>query len=198
MEFESLFAGLVQGAFDAGPGLLKLAALSPAQLLAQGFDRVGEPLEFHLYEKPAVLTRKGRELGVLLKVYFDAERRLGPGVELGKGLRLTSLLACYLRLRGLEQPNQGALAFYFVDDERREGAVIIEGSTVVRFSQRDRRAGYRVATLERNFPEAGPCQDLATSMVKRTLHPLALESVPSRRTGNPAFDRLRRAWPPPL
>lgn len=46
MEFESLFAGLVQGAFDAGPRLLKLAALSPTQLLAQGFDRVGDPWSF--------------------------------------------------------------------------------------------------------------------------------------------------------
>lgn len=189
--FESLFAGLLQGGFDADPGLLKLAALNPTQLLARGFDRVGEPLAFHLYEKPAVLTHKGRELSVLLKVYFDAGHRLGPGLELGKGLRLTSLLACYLRLRGLEQASQGALEFYFVDDERREGAVIIEGSTVVRFSQWDRRAGYRVTTLERDFPEAGPYQDLATSMVKRTLHPLTLESVPSRCTGNSAFDRLR-------
>lgn len=198
MAVDSLFVSLVQGAFDADPGFLRFAGLSPTQLLAQGFDRVGEPQDFHFYEKPDVVTCKGRELGVVLKVYFDGGRSLGPGLGLGKGQRLASLLACYQRLRGLEQLSQGAVAFYFVDEERREGAVIIEGSTVIRFSQWDRRSGYRVTSLEGPFPEAGAYQDLATFMVKRTLQPLALESVSSRRTGNPAFDRLLRAWTPAL
>lgn len=191
--FEALFAYCARDAFNPAPACLALEGLAPAQLLAQGYDRVGDALEFHLYEKPGVALHNGRERGVRLKFYFDAGHYLGPGLELGKGLRLTSLLACYRRLKGREGVAQGDVQVYFFDQQRKEGALIIEGSIVIRFAQHDRRAGYQVGTLERDTPQAGADQPLATFMVKRSMRPLALESVSARRTGNRAFERLRCA-----
>ncbi|RZI57262.1 MAG: hypothetical protein EOP14_05125 [Pseudomonas sp.] len=74
------------------------------------------------------------------------------------------------------------MTFYFFHDNK-DGAIIFDDSLAVRFSHRNRRDGYQVVTLERDYDEIGALKKIATDAIKLTMdfHELELTSSSLRR-----------------
>lgn len=175
--------------------LFGLESFSAAELAAKGYERVGEPQEFHQYEKICTTRYHQRTLEVLFKCYFLDRQRVGSGFSLAPGARLTSVLKYRKRLAAQQNLPPSQLAFHFSDDKQ-EGAVILDDRHVMRFNQWSRQGAYLLATLESDFNLENPLGRAATGSVKYTLEHHSLESMlaEARNPRHPAaFRRLAEA-----
>ncbi|MBW8354177.1 MAG: hypothetical protein K0M54_10105 [Pseudomonas sp.] len=167
-----------------------LLAFSPAEFAAKGYELIGEPTDFHFYEKSHLTDYHQRTLEVIFKCYFFGQQRIDSGFNLVCGVRLTTLLKY---LKGWTKPGH-SLAFYFSHDKK-EGAVILDDRHVMRFNQWSARGAYLIATLESDFDSSNPSGRMATESVKKTFehYSLALILRDTRNTKQPAaFRRLAR------
>lgn len=156
--------------------LFGLEAFSADELAAKGYERIGDPTDFHFYEKSHATVYQRRAQEVILKCYFFKQQRLGSGFSIVRGVRLASLLR---HCKRLEQQGHGlrpSLAWYFSDDKK-EGAVILNDRHVMRFNQWSNKGAYQVATLESDFDSSNPLGKAATRSVKHTLEHHSLESM---------------------
>ncbi|KTC34845.1 hypothetical protein AO265_20465 [Pseudomonas sp. ABAC61] len=177
------------------PSLFGLERFSAAELAANGYERVGEPQGFHLYEKNCTPRHHQRTLDVLFKCYFLDCQLVGTGLRLAPGARLTTMLKYRKRLAARENTPPSQLAFYFSDDKK-DGAVILDDRHVMRFNQWSPQGAYLMTTLESDFDPSNPLGRAATEAVKMTLEHHRLESMLGE-TRNPrhptAFRRLAGA-----
>ncbi|ROL69190.1 hypothetical protein BK634_15645 [Pseudomonas chlororaphis] len=198
VSFPDLLRGLLDGTLPEHAGWAGLADFSPQQLVRRGYELAGDPQDVHLYEQSVSLACRRRSLPLLCKVYYNGSEPMGVGFSVGKGLRLNTLLKQYQALRGLDDLARGPLELFFFDEERRDGAVILEGTTVVRFDQGCSRSAYRVVTLERDPPASCGLPVIATATVRHTMHhyplPQGAES-PGQRPENRALTRLLKGRP---
>lgn len=173
------------------PPLFGLEAFSADELAAKGYELIGDPADFHFYEKSHTTVCHRRAQEVILKCYFFNQQRLGSGFNLVRGVRLTTLLKYLNGLAG----KCHRLAFYFSHDKT-EGAVILDDRQVLRFNQWSAKGAYLVATLESDFDSSNPLGRMATEAVKKTFEQHSLEWEPheARNPRHPAaFRRLARA-----
>lgn len=168
-----------------------LLAFSPAEFAAKGYELIGEPTDFHFYEKSHLTDYHQRTLEVIFKCYFFGQQRIDSGFNLVCGVRLTTLLKY---LKGWTEPGH-SLAFYFSHDKK-EGAVILDDRHVMRFNQWSAKGAYLIATLESDFDSSNSLGRMATEAVKKTFEHHSLEWMPgeARNLRHPAaFRRLARA-----
>jgi hypothetical protein len=86
-----------------------------------------------------------------------------------KGVRLTSLLTNHMRFDQRQPDMQPRpLELYFSKDKK-EGAIILQDSMVVRFSHRKKRDGYQVDTLESDSDKSGTLNKVATNTIRHTM-----------------------------
>lgn len=153
-----------------------LETFSADELAAKGYELIGDPADFHFFEKSHATLYHRRAQEVILKCYFFNQQRLGSGFSIVRGVRLGSLLRhCKL----LEQQGNGIrpnLAWYFSDDKK-EGAVILNDRHVMRFNQWSYKGAYQVATLESDFDSSNPLGQAATRSVKHAFAHHSLESM---------------------
>ncbi len=172
--------------------LFGLEVLSADELAAKGYELIGDPVDFHFYEKSHTTVYHRRAQEVILKYYFFNQQRLGSGFSIVRGVRLGSLLR---HCKRLEQQGNGIhlnLAWYFSDDKK-EGAVILNDRHVMRFNQWSHKGAYQVATLESDFNSSNPLGQAATRSVKHTFEHHSLESMrkEARKARQPgAFRKL--------
>ncbi|KML65045.1 hypothetical protein [Pectobacterium peruviense] len=192
ISFFTLFAMYLKESTIRDPTILGLKDFSPIELISQGYELVGEPADFHFYEKDYVVGHHNKKLNIVFKHYFYLDENAGNGLSVGRGASLISLLQGYKAFclaDGSIEP-----IFYFSDDKK-DGAVILGHSVVVRFSQSSKRGQYSVVTIESDFSESAQFQMTSTNAVKKTMHaydatlPL---SKSKRRKKSSAFCRLAK------
>ncbi|RBJ82600.1 hypothetical protein C3L29_015220 [Pseudomonas sp. MWU12-2534b] len=168
-----------------------LLAFCPAEFAAKGYELIGEPTDFHFYEKSHSTDYHPRTLEVIFKCYFFGQQRVGSGFNLVRGVRLATLLK---HLKGWIEAGH-SLAFYFSHDKK-EGALIVDDRHVMRFNQWSAKGAYLIATLESDFDSSPPLGRMATEAVKKTFEHQSLEWMPgeARNLRHPAaLRRLARA-----
>ncbi|WP_177431235.1 MULTISPECIES: hypothetical protein [unclassified Pseudomonas] len=173
------------------PRRFGLLAFSPAEFTAKGYELIGEPTDFHFYEKSHSTGYHQRTLEVVFKCYFYRQQQVGSGFNLIRGVRLTTLLKY---LKGSSGAGHSP-AFYFSHDKT-EGAVILDDRQVLRFNQWSAKGAYLIVTLESDFDSSNPLSRMATEAVKKTFEHHSLESMrkEARNLRSPAaFRRLARA-----
>ncbi|WMN15774.1 hypothetical protein QL104_20705 [Pseudomonas piscis] len=156
--------------------LFGLERFSAAELAAKGYERVGDPRDFHLYEKNCATRNHQRTLEVGFKCYFRDRQLVGSGFSLSPGARLTSMLKYRKRLAARDNIPPSQLAFYFSGDKK-EGAVILDDRHVMRFNQWSHQGAYLIATLESDLDLSNPLGRTSTKAVKMTLEHHSLESM---------------------
>jgi hypothetical protein len=174
------------------PPLFGLEAFSADELAAKGYELIGDPTDFHFYEKSHATAYHRQAQEVILKCYFFNQQRLGSGFSIVRGVRLASLLRHCKRLEQQGKGTRPNLAWYFSDDKK-EGAVILNDRHVMRFNQWSHKGAYQVATLESDFDSSNPLGQAATRSVKHTFehHSLASMRKEARNARQPgAFRRL--------
>lgn len=150
------------------PTILGLKDFSPIELISQGYELVGEPADFHFYEKDYVVGHHNKKLNIVFKHYFYLNENAGNGLSVGRGASLISLLQGYKAVCLVDGTIEPIFDFYFSDDKK-DGAVILGHSIVVRFSQSSKRGQYSVVTIESDFSESAPFQMTSTNAVKKTM-----------------------------
>ncbi|KAF0865729.1 hypothetical protein [Pseudomonas sp. LD120] len=192
--FFELFHLYLKNSTLTNPHLFGLQSFSPEALAAAGHERIGEPCDFHFYEKSYSTSYQRRTLEVLFKCYCFNQQTLGSGFGLAPGARLSTLLRYQKRLAQQDDSLASNLDFYFSDDKQ-EGAMILNDRYVMRFNQWSRKGAYMVSTLESDFNPATPLANVATDSVKKTFehHSLALILCEARNRKQPAaFRKLAR------
>lgn len=172
-----LFELFLSEALDDAPDVLRLKGWGVSDLLMGGYDLAGSISDFHLYERWSSVSYGGKWVDINVKNYFFCDERLGLGFET-VGVRLVRLLKYY---RGLKWGN--GFEFYFFDDDLKDGAVILQGGKVLRFSRRSKRGAYRVVTLESDFCSADRFSDISTGMVRATMEFYSAEKLHSISKG---------------
>lgn len=158
-----LFDLFLNQALDDSPDVFRLKGWRVSDLVMGGYDLVGSVSDFHLYERWYSVNYGGKWVYVNVKNYFFCGERLGLGFET-VGVRLVSLLKHYRDLKG-----DKGFEFYFFNDDLNDGAVILQGGKVLRFSQSSKRGGYNVVTLEGDFCSTDRFSDISTGMVRTTM-----------------------------
>lgn len=193
MPFLDLFRLYIRNASSHQTTILNIGGKNRSDLKISGFDNIGDS-DFCLYEKIFLTSYKEKCLEVLVKRYFVSEIEIGSGIEVEPKIRLKTLLKEYLSInRQICNPERG-LEFYFWDDMI-DGAVIINSFIVVRFSQINKRGGYKVLTIETNSRCSELVESIATDTVKSTMTNLKLmyaEKGKCRATI--AFYKLIKWW----
>ncbi|MEQ9885042.1 hypothetical protein [Pectobacterium zantedeschiae] len=169
ISFFTLFAVYLKESTIRHPDILGIKDFSPIELVSQGYELVGEPADFHFYEKDYVVGHHNKKLNIVFKHYFYLGENAGNGLSVGGGASLISLLQGYKAVCLLDGIIEPTLDFYFSDDKK-DGAVILEHSIVVRFSQSSQRGQYSVVTIESDFSESTQFQMASTNAVKKTMH----------------------------
>ncbi|MFP3851618.1 hypothetical protein [Pseudomonas sp. W5-01] len=180
--FFEIFIQFLTGATLRHPEVFGLENFSPNELISQDFELAGKVDDYHFFEKLYNVSHHNRSVGVVLKPYFFQDQQVASGFRVLKGVRLTSLLKEYIRY-GQHHPEVAKrMTFYFFHDNK-DGAIIFDDSLAVRFSHRNRRDGYQVVTLERDYDEIGALKKIATDAIKLTMdfHELELTSSSLRR-----------------
>ncbi|WP_347900792.1 hypothetical protein [Pseudomonas purpurea] len=154
------------------PDLFGLKDFSPSELMANDYELVGDPSDFHLYEKTYTARYNHRVLHIVFKRYFCSDRDKGSGISIAPGVRLTSLLRRYTRSQGINPTTPLSLEFYFSEDKK-EGALILDDSNVIRFNQLDNRGSYMAATLESDHDGV----KITTHSVRTTMDHFTFESM---------------------
>ncbi|WP_263059774.1 hypothetical protein U1R68_02585 [Pectobacterium colocasium] len=93
--FFNLFITYLKASTIRHPDIFGLKDFSPTELLSQGYELVGDPKDFHCYEKDYVVGYHNKKLSVVFKRYFYLDENAGSGLSIGRGASLISLLKCY-------------------------------------------------------------------------------------------------------
>ncbi|MDC9821819.1 hypothetical protein ABRQ07_12705 [Pectobacterium polonicum] len=167
--FFNLFAMYLKESTIRYPDIFGLKDFSPTELLSQGYELVGEPDDFHFYEKDHAVGHHNKKLNIVFKHYFYLDENAGSGLSVGKGVSLISLLQYYKAVGLADGMIEPIFDFYFSDDKK-DGAVILGNAIVVRFSQSSKRGQYSVVTIESDFSESTQFRMASTNAVKKTMH----------------------------
>ncbi|MEI7088307.1 hypothetical protein WCU61_19775 [Pectobacterium versatile] len=192
ISFFNLFIMYLKESTIRHPDIFGLNDFSPIELLSQGYELVGDPTDFHCYEKDYVVGHHNKKLDIVFKRYFYLNENAGSGLSIGRGASLISLLKCYKVFCLAEGIAEPIFDFYFSEDKK-EGAVIIGNSVVVRFNQWSTKGQYSIVTVESDFSESALFRKVSTNAVKNTLHacdPRLLLSKTILRGKPNAFFRL--------
>lgn len=165
-----LFELFLSEALDDSPDVFRLKGWGVSDLVMGGYDLTGFVSDFHMYERWNSINHGGKWVDINVKNYFFCDERLGLGFET-VGVRLVSLLKYH---RSLKWGN--GFELYFFDDDLKDGAVILQGGKVLRFSRRSKRGSYRVVTLESDFFSTR-FSDLSTGMVRATMEFYSAEKL---------------------
>ncbi|MCL6351474.1 hypothetical protein [Pectobacterium polaris] len=194
ISFFTLFIRYLKASTVRHPDIFGLKDFSPTELVSQGYELVGDPTDFHFYEKDYVVGYHNKKLNIVFKRYFYLDENAGSGFSIGRGTSLISLLKCYKAVCLADGIAEPVFDFYFSEDKK-EGAVIVGDSVVVRFNQWSTKGQYSIVTIESDFSESELFSQVSTNAVKSTLHAydyrLLLSKPASRREPN-AFSRLAK------
>jgi hypothetical protein len=169
LSFFEIFCLFLRDATSSQPRLFGLTSFSPDELIKHDFERVGEVDEYHFFEKLYCMSHRNRDVAVVFKLYFYRCQQIGSGFDVLKGVRLTSLLTNHMRFDQRQPDMQPRpLELYFSKDKK-EGAIILQDSMVVRFSHRKKRDGYQVDTLESDSDKSGTLNKVATNTIRHTM-----------------------------
>ncbi|MDE8753012.1 hypothetical protein PZA22_00600 [Pectobacterium polaris] len=192
ISFFTLFIRYLKASTIRHPDTFGLKNFSPTELVSQGYELVGDPTDFHFYEKDYVVGYHNKKLNIVFKRYFYLDENAGSGFSIGRGASLISLLKCYKAVCLADGIAEPVFDFYFSEDKK-EGAVILRDSVVVRFNQWSTKGQYLIVTIESDFSESELFSQVSTNAVKSTLYAydynLLLSKPTSRRKPN-AFNRL--------
>ncbi|MEQ9913880.1 hypothetical protein [Pectobacterium polaris] len=192
ISFFTLFIRYLKTSTIRHPDIFGLKDFSPTELVSQGYELVGDPTDFHFYEKDYVVGYHNKKLNIVFKRYFYLDENAGSGFSIGRGASLISLLKCYKAVCLADGIAEPVFDFYFSEDKK-EGAVILRDSVVVRFNQWSTKGQYLIVTIESDFSESALFSQVSTNAVKSTLYAydyrLLLSKPTSRREPN-AFNRL--------
>ncbi|ASY80996.1 hypothetical protein BJK05_13735 [Pectobacterium polaris] len=192
ISFFTLFIRYLKETTIRHPDIFGLKDFSPIELVSQGYELVGDPTDFHFYEKGYVVGYHNKKLNIVFKRYFYLDKNAGSGFSIGRGASLISLLKCYKAACLADGMTGPVFDFYFSEDKK-EGAVILRDSVVVRFNQWSTKGQYSIVTIESDFSESELFSQVSTNAVKSTLYAydyhLLLSKLASRREPN-AFSRL--------
>jgi hypothetical protein len=150
------------------PNIFGLPDSSQDSLEIAGYELIGDPSDFHFYQKEYITNFRGRCVYIILKRYFISKDEVGDGVEIGPGVRLITLLKHYKKINHLTHISTASIKFYFLKDKT-EGAIIFNDLIVVRFTQKNYRSGYTIVTLESDLDATGKLKNIATSQIKRSM-----------------------------
>ena len=176
------------------PGIFGLKDFSPTELISQEYELVGEPADFHFYEKDYVVGYHNKKLDIVFKHYFYLDENAGSGFSVGKGASLISLLQYYKAVCLADGITEPVFDFYFSEDKK-EGAVIVGDSAVVRFNQWSAKGQYSIVTIESDFSESAQFQMPSTNAVKKTMQAYGTTlplSKSKRRKKSRAFCELAK------
>lgn len=168
-----LFDLFLNHAVDDSPEVFGLKGWGVSDVVMGDYDLVGSVSDFHFYERWYSVNYGNKWVDVNVKNYFFCDERLGVGFET-VGIRLVPLLKYYRRLRWGND-----FEIYFFDKDLKDGAVILQGGKVLRFSRKSKRGGYRVGALESDFCSADRFSDVSTGMVRATMNFYSAEELHS-------------------
>ncbi|MBN3264744.1 hypothetical protein [Pectobacterium brasiliense] len=168
ISFFTLFIRYLKASTVQHPDVFGLTDLSPIKLISQGYELVGDPADFHFYEKDYVVGYHNKKLNIVFKRYFYLDENAGNGFSVGKGASLISLLQYYKAVCLADGIAKPVFDFYFSEDKK-EGAVIVGGSVVVRFNQWCAKGQYSIVTIESDSSESAQFQMTSTNAVKKTM-----------------------------
>lgn len=169
LSFFEILCLFLRDATSSQPRLFGLTSFSPDELIKHDFERVGECDNYHFFEKLYCVSHRNRDVAVVFKLYFYRCQQIGSGFDVLKGVRLTSLLTNHMRFDQRHPDVQPRpLELYFSKDKK-EGAIILQDSIVVRFSHRKKRDGYQVDTLESDSDKSGTLNKVATNTIRHTM-----------------------------
>ncbi|MCO7542870.1 hypothetical protein [Pseudomonas sp. VA159-2] len=117
-----------------------LRAFGEAELKTENFDMVGDADDFCLYEKDYLAVHFLRSVDVTLKRYFFNGRESGCGISLSPGVRLVPLLKRII--------SRGLSVEFYLHEGALDGAVVVGGNSIVRFSANRSGTAYEVRDLE--------------------------------------------------
>ncbi|MCU1793942.1 hypothetical protein [Pectobacterium polaris] len=192
ISFFTLFIRYLKASTVRHPDIFGLKDFSPTELVSQGYELVGDPTDFHFYEKDYVVGYHNKKLNIVFKRYFYLDENAGSGFSIGRGASLISLLKCYKAVCLADGIAEPVFDFYFSEDKK-EGAVILRDSVVVRFNQWSTKGQYSIVTIESDFSESALYSNVSTNAVKSTLYAYdyrLLLSKPALRGKPNAFNRL--------
>ncbi|WP_225085899.1 hypothetical protein [Pectobacterium colocasium] len=169
ISFFTLFIRYLKTSTIQHPDIFGLKDFSPIELISQGYELVGDPTDFHFYEKDYVVGYHNKTLNIVFKRYFYLDENAGSGFSIGRGARLISLLKCYKAVCLADGMAEPVFDFYFSEDKK-EGAVIIGNAVVIRFTQWSTKGQYSIVTIESDFSESALFSQVSTNAVKSTLH----------------------------
>ena len=194
ISFFTLFIRYLKESTIRHPDIFGLKDFSPIELVSQEYELVGDPTDFHFYEKYYAVGYHNKKLSVVFKRYFYLDENAGSGLSIGRGASLISLLKCYKAVCLADGIAEPVFEFYFSEDKK-EGAVILRDSVVVRFNQWSTKGQYSIVTIESDFSESALFRNVSTNAVRKTLiaydHRLLL-SKPIPRGKPNAFSRLAK------
>ncbi|WP_139834273.1 MULTISPECIES: hypothetical protein [unclassified Pseudomonas] len=177
------------GEIELQPKDVGLNSFSESEFFENNYELIGESSDFHFFEKAHDVPYFNRKAIILLKYYFNGDERLGVGLSVTGGVRLTSFLKRLITSSDKKLEITPQMDFYFSDDFH-AGAVIINKRMVVRFEQWGKRNAYVISTLECDFgkEEFG---SMATQAVMSMFDHISQQSMldnPEKKTS--AYGRL--------
>ncbi|MER3381744.1 hypothetical protein [Pectobacterium aroidearum] len=194
ISFFTLFIRYLKASTIQHPDVFGLTDFSPIELVSQGYELVGDLTDFHFYEKDYVVGYHNKKLNIVFKRYFYLDENAGSGFSIGRGASLISLLQGYKAVCLADGITEPVFDFYFSEDKK-EGAVIVGDSVVIRFNQWSAKGQYSIVTIESDFSESAQFQMTSTNAVKKTMHvyddklPLSKSKL---RKKSSAFRRLAK------
>ncbi|MCY9848125.1 hypothetical protein [Pectobacterium jejuense] len=191
ISFFSLFIRYLKASTVRHPDIFGLKDFSPTELVSQGYELVGDPTDFHFYEKDYVVSYHNKKLNIVFKRYFYLDENAGSGFSVGRGASLISLLKCYKAVCLADGIAEPVFDFYFLEDKK-EGAVILRDSVVVRFNQWSTKGQYSIVTIESDFSESALFSQVSTNAVKSTLHAYDYRLLLSKSASRSELNALSR------
>lgn len=164
----NLFTLYLKESTIQSPDIFGLKDFSPIALVSQGYELVGDPADFHFYEKEYLTGYHNKELSIVFKRYLHLDKNAGSGFSIGRGVSLISLLQRYKNFCLANSIVASIFDFYFSEDKK-EGAVIVGDSVVVRFNQWSKKGQYSIVTIESDFSKSSQFRHIFTNAVKKTL-----------------------------
>ncbi|RUS01385.1 hypothetical protein [Pectobacterium polaris] len=191
ISFFTLFIRYLKASIIRHPDIFGLKDFSPTELVSQGYELVGDPTDFHFYEKDYVVGYHNKKLNIVFKRYFYLDENAGSGFSIGRGASLISLLKCYKAVCLADGIAEPVFDFYFSEDKK-EGAVILRDSVVVRFNQWSTKGQYLIVTIESDFSESELFSQVSTNAVKSTLYAYDYRLLLSKPTSRSEINALSR------
>lgn len=156
-----------------------LRAFGEAELKTENFDMVGDADDFCLYEKDYLAVHFVRSVDVILKRYFFNGRESGCGISLSPGVRLVPLLKRII--------SRGLSVEFYLHEGALDGAVVVGGNSIVRFSENRSGTAYEVRDLESD--QLLNNEEAAVSSIRKSMSRI-LVATPQDRGKVVALDRL--------